>query len=105
MVRALVFPGQGSQTVGMGKDIANALLTARAVFEEVDDALSQNLSRLMFEGPIEELTLTENAQPALMAMSVAIIRVLSRDGGMEFGKHYQYVAGHSLGTPVPWWQS
>jgi len=97
MVRALVFPGQGSQTVGMGRDIANALLTARAVFEEVDDALSQNLSRLMFEGPIEELTLTENAQPALMAMSVAIIRVLSQDGGMEFGKHYQYVAGHSLG--------
>ena len=97
MVRALVFPGQGSQTGGMGKDIANALLTARAVFEEVDDALSQNLSRLMFEGPIEELTLTENAQPALMAMSVAVFRVLSQDGGMEFGKHCQFVAGHSLG--------
>jgi len=97
MVRALVFPGQGSQTVGMGKDISNALLTARAVFEEVDDALSQNLSRLMFEGPIEELTLTENAQPALMAMCVAIIRVLRKDGGMELGKHCQFVAGHSLG--------
>ena len=97
MVRALNFPGQGSQAVGMGKDLAGALLTARAVFEEVDDALSQNLSRLMFEGPIEELTLTENAQPALMAMSVAIIRVLNHDGGMEFGKHCQFVAGHSLG--------
>ena len=97
MVRALVFPGQGSQSVGMGKDLANALLTARAVFEEVDDALSQNLSRLMFEGPIEELTLTENAQPALMAMSVAIVRVLLQDGNMEFGKDCQFVAGHSLG--------
>ena len=97
MARAFVFPGQGSQKVGMGKDLADSLPTARLVFEEVDEALSQNLSRLMFEGPIEELTLTENAQPALMAMSVAVTRVLRQDGGMEFGKHCQFVAGHSLG--------
>jgi [acyl-carrier-protein] S-malonyltransferase len=97
MARAIVFPGQGSQTVGMGKVLAETLPTARAVFEEVDEALNQNLSRLMFEGPIEELTLTENAQPALMAMSLAVVRVLRRDGGLEFGKHCQFVAGHSLG--------
>ena len=97
MARAIVFPGQGSQAVGMGKALAEALPTAREVFEEVDEALSQNLSRLMFEGPIEELTLTENAQPALMAMSLAVVRVLRRDGGLEFGKHCQFVAGHSLG--------
>ena len=97
MARAIVFPGQGSQTIGMGKALAEALPTARAVFEEVDEALNQNLSRLMFEGPIEELTLTENAQPALMAMSLAVVRVLRRDGGLEFGKHCQFVAGHSLG--------
>jgi len=97
MARAFVFPGQGSQAVGMGKALADALPTARQVFEEVDEALSQNLSRLMFEGPIEELTLTENAQPALMAMSLAVVRVLRNDGGLEFGKHCQFVAGHSLG--------
>ena len=97
MARAFIFPGQGSQAVGMGKELADALPTARAVFEEVDEALGQNLSRLMFEGPIEALTLTENAQPALMAISLAIVRVLRRDGGMEFGNHCQFVAGHSLG--------
>ena len=97
MARAFVFPGQGSQAVGMGKALADALPTARQVFEEGDEALSQNLSRLMFEGPIEELTLTENAQPALMAMSLAVVRVLRDDGGLEFGKHCQFVAGHSLG--------
>ena len=97
MARAFVFPGQGSQAVGMGKALADALPTARQVFEEVDEALSENLSRLMFEGPIEELTLTENAQPALMAMSLAVVRVLRNDGGLEFGKHCQFVAGHSLG--------
>lgn len=97
MARAFVFPGQGSQAVGMGKALADALPTARQGFEEVDEALSQNLSRLMFEGPIEELTLTENAQPALMAMSLAVVRVLRNDGGLEFGKHCQFVAGHSLG--------
>ena len=97
MARAFVFPGQGSQVVGMGKALADALPTAREVFEEVDEALSQKLSQLMFEGPIEDLTLTENAQPALMAMSVAVMRVLRKDGGLEFGKHVQFVAGHSLG--------
>lgn len=97
MARAIVFPGQGSQAVGMGKALADALPTAREVFEEIDEALNQNLSRLMFEGPIEELTLTENAQPALMAMSLAVVRVLRHDGGLEFGKHCQFVAGHSLG--------
>lgn len=97
MARAFVFPGQGSQAVGMGKELAAALPTAALVFEEVDEALRQNLSRLMFEGPIEELTLTENAQPALMAMSLAVTTVLRRDGGVEFGKHCQFVAGHSLG--------
>ncbi|MBC8242559.1 MAG: ACP S-malonyltransferase [Alphaproteobacteria bacterium] len=97
MARAIVFPGQGSQNVGMGKALAHAVPTAREVFEEIDEALGQNLSRLMFEGPIEELTLTENAQPALMAMSLAVVRVLRRDGGLEFGKHCQFVAGHSLG--------
>ncbi len=97
MARAFVFPGQGSQAVGMGKELADALPTAARVFEEVDEALSQNLSRLMFEGPIEELTLTENAQPALMAMSLAVARVLRLDGGVEFTKHCQFVAGHSLG--------
>ncbi|MDP7548888.1 MAG: ACP S-malonyltransferase [Alphaproteobacteria bacterium] len=97
MARAIVFPGQGSQNVGMGKALADAMPIAREVFEEVDEALGQNLSRLMFEGPIEELTLTENAQPALMAMSLAVVRVLRRDGGLEFDKHCQFVAGHSLG--------
>jgi [acyl-carrier-protein] S-malonyltransferase len=97
MARAFVFPGQGSQAVGMGKELAEALPTAALVFEEVDEALSQNLSRLMFEGPIEELTLTENAQPALMAMSLAVTSVLRRDGGVEFGKQIHFVAGHSLG--------
>ena len=97
MARAFVFPGQGSQGVGMGQALADALPTAREVFEEVDEALSQKLSQLMFEGPIEELTLTENAQPALMAMSVAVMRVLRQDGGLEFGEHCQFVAGHSLG--------
>ena len=76
MPRALVFPGQGSQTVGMGKEIYDAFVSARPVFEEVDDTLGQNLSRVMFEGPETELTLTENAQPALMTVSIAICRVL-----------------------------
>ena len=76
MPRAFVFPGQGSQAVGMGKALADALPEARLVFEEVDDALSQKLSKLMFEGPEDQLTLTENAQPALMAVSMAIIRTL-----------------------------
>ena len=81
MTRALVFPGQGSQAVGMGKELAEAFPIAREVFQEVDDALSQKLSALMFEGPENELTLTENAQPALMAVSLAVTRVLEKEGG------------------------
>ena len=96
MTRALVFPGQGSQSVGMGKELAAAMPVFREVLEEVDDALSQSLMRLMFEGPEEELVLTENAQPALMAVSVATARVLE-DAGMELVKAVAFVAGHSLG--------
>lgn len=97
MKRALVFPGQGSQTVGMGKSLAEAFAAARYLFEEIDDALSQRLSRLMFEGPESDLTLTENAQPALLAVSMAAIRVLEKEGGLELPRHLAYVAGHSLG--------
>ncbi len=97
MSRAFVFPGQGSQAVGMGKVLAEASPVAREVFEEVDDALSQKLSKLMFEGPEDELTLTENAQPALMAVSMALIRVLERDGGIVIADKADFVAGHSLG--------
>ena len=97
MTRASVFPGQGSQAVGMGRDLADAFPAAREVFEEVDDALGENLSRLMFDGPEDELTLTENAQPALMAVSMAVVRVLERQGGLDIGRGCAYVAGHSLG--------
>lgn len=97
MTRAFVFPGQGSQAVGMGQELAQSHSVARELFEEVDDALGQNLTRLMFEGPIEELTLTENAQPALMAASMAVVRVLEKDGNMDFAKTARFVAGHSLG--------
>lgn len=97
MSRAFVFPGQGSQAVGMGRDLAEAFAPAREVFEEVDDALSQRLSRLMFEGPESDLTLTENAQPALMAVSLAVVRVLEREGGLDLSRHAAFVAGHSLG--------
>ena len=97
MKRALVFPGQGSQMVGMGKSLAEAFAAARYLFEEIDDALSQRLSRLMFEGPESDLTLTENAQPALLAVSMAAIRVLEKEGGLELPRHLAYVAGHSLG--------
>ncbi len=97
MVRAFVFPGQGAQAVGMGKELAQVFRDARDVFEEVDEALKQNLMRLMFEGPEDELTLTENAQPALMAMSLAVMRVLARQGNVEVAEACQFVAGHSLG--------
>jgi [acyl-carrier-protein] S-malonyltransferase len=97
MARAFVFPGQGSQAVGMGKELAVAFAPAREVFEEVDEALSQKLSRLMFEGPEGELTLTENAQPALMAVSLAVARVLEREGDLDLAKAGRLVAGHSLG--------
>jgi [acyl-carrier-protein] S-malonyltransferase len=97
MNRAFVFPGQGSQAVGMGVELAAAFVTARDVFQEVDEALGQNLSRLMREGPETELVLTENAQPALMAVSVAVARVLEKDGGKPLASLSSYVAGHSLG--------
>jgi [acyl-carrier-protein] S-malonyltransferase len=96
-MRAFIFPGQGSQAVGMGKALAEAFAPARAVFEEVDDALEHRLSRLMWEGPDADLTLTENAQPAIMAASMAIIRVLKSEGGLDLAKHARLVAGHSLG--------
>ena len=96
MARALVFPGQGSQQVGMGRDLAEAFETARRVYEEVDDALDQHLSRIIFEGPESDLVLTENAQPALMATSIAVLRVLE-EGGFGLGAHAALVAGHSLG--------
>lgn len=95
MTIAFTFPGQGSQAVGMGKALADAYPEARAVFDEVDDALGEKLSALIFEGPIETLTLTENAQPALMAVSLAAVRVLAAKGvGVE---RAAFVAGHSLG--------
>ncbi len=97
MARALVFPGQGSQAVGMGKALAEAFPVARAVFQEVDDALSQKLSTLMWEGPADELTLTANAQPALMAVSLAAVRVLEAEVGLDLKRDVAFVAGHSLG--------
>lgn len=96
-MKALVFPGQGSQAVGMGKPLAEAFAAAREVFQEVDDALGQKLSALMWNGPEADLTLTENAQPALMATSLAVIRVLEREGNFSVARHVAYVAGHSLG--------
>jgi len=97
MNRAFVFPGQASQAVGMGAELAAAFPAAREVFEEVDDALSQPLSRLMFEGPGEDLTLTENAQPAIVAVSLAVVRVLEREGGIRLPEKGRFVAGHSMG--------
>jgi [acyl-carrier-protein] S-malonyltransferase len=97
MALALVFPGQGSQAVGMGRDLAAAFPAAREVFEAVDETLKQHLSRLMFEGPAEELTLTANAQPALMAVSLAVLRVLETEGGFDLKSKVALVAGHSLG--------
>ena len=96
-MKAFIFPGQGSQVVGMGKALAENYANARAVFDEVDAALSQNLSQLMWNGPEDQLTLTENAQPALMAVSLAAVRVLERDHGITVADTAQYVAGHSLG--------
>ncbi|MBL4740272.1 MAG: ACP S-malonyltransferase [Sneathiella sp.] len=97
MKRAFVFPGQGSQSVGMGRELAEAYPVAAQVFEEVNDALGQNLTKIMYEGPIEDLTLTENTQPALMAVSVAVSRVLESEGGIKLSDVASYVGGHSLG--------
>jgi [acyl-carrier-protein] S-malonyltransferase len=94
---AFIFPGQGSQSVGMGRDLAAAFAAARQVFEEVDEILKQKLSKLMFEGPGDELTLTENTQPALMAISLAVLRVLETEGGFKLRDKAVLVAGHSLG--------
>ena len=96
-VHAFIFPGQGSQAVGMGRDLAAAFAPAREVFGEVDEVLKQKLSKLMFEGPAEDLTLTENTQPALMAMSLAVLRVLEHEGGFSLAGKAALVAGHSLG--------
>lgn len=97
MNRAFVFPGQASQAVGMGAALAGAFPVARELFEEVDDALGQRLSKLMFEGPGEDLTLTENAQPAIVAVSLAVVRVLEREGGIRLPEKGRFVAGHSMG--------
>ena len=97
MNRAFVFPGQASQAVGMGAELAAAYAAARELFEEVDDALAQRLSKLMFEGPEDELMLTENAQPAIVAVSLAVVRVLEREGGIRLPEKGRFVAGHSMG--------
>jgi [acyl-carrier-protein] S-malonyltransferase len=97
MAIAFLFPGQGSQVVGMGAELAKSYASARAVFAEVDAALGQKLSELMFAGPLEELTLTENAQPALMAASLAVLRVLEAEKGFRLADRVKFVAGHSLG--------
>ena len=96
-MRAFIFPGQGSQVVGMGRALADASPTARAVFQEVDEALGQHLFRLMTDGPAEELVLTQNAQPAIMANAIATLRVLEVEGNVRLADSADYVAGHSLG--------
>jgi len=97
MAVAFIFPGQGSQTVGMGKALAENFPEAKAVFEEIDSALGEKLSRTIFDGPEAELTLTANAQPALMAVSLAAMRVLQKEAGLDLAKTAKFVAGHSLG--------
>src|SRR6202047_3757301 len=97
MAAAFVFPGQGSESVGMGRALADAFAPARRVFEEVDAALGERLSNTIWNGPAETLTLTENAQPALMAVSLAVLRVLETEAGVDLGRDAAFVAGHSLG--------
>src|SRR3546814_8438556 len=96
-MRAFIFPGQGSQSVGMGKALAEASPAAREVFQEVDDALGQHLFRILCEGPDSDLTLTENARPAIMANAIATLRVLEKEGGVRLADKADFVAGHSLG--------
>ena len=96
-MRAFLFPGQGSQSVGMGKSLADASAVAREVFQEVDEALGQSLYKLMTEGPEDQLTLTENAQPAIMANAIATLRVAEKEGGIRLSDKADFVAGHSLG--------
>lgn len=96
-MRAFIFPGQGSQAVGMGQALAEASAAAREVFQEVDDALGQHLFKLMCEGPESDLTLTENAQPAIMANAIGTLRVLEKEGGISLAEKASFVAGHSLG--------
>ncbi|WP_225007631.1 ACP S-malonyltransferase [Novosphingobium percolationis] len=96
-MRAFVFPGQGSQKVGMGVELAEASAAAREVFEEVDEALGQKLFQIMKDGPEDQLTLTENAQPAIMANAIAVLRVLEKEGGISLADKADFVAGHSLG--------
>ena len=97
MAIAFTFPGQGSQKIGMGEQLAEAFQPAKELFQEVDDALSQHLSKIIWQGPEDELTLTENAQPALMAVSMAVMRVLQKEAGLDLGAKVAFVAGHSLG--------
>jgi len=97
MSRAFIFPGQGSQFIGMGQDLAESFTEAREIFEMVDDSLSQNLSKMMFSGDASDLNMTENTQPALMAVSVAVMRVLEKQGGIDLASSAKFVAGHSLG--------
>src|SRR5687767_11723808 len=97
MTAAFVFPGQGSQTVGMGKALAANFAAAQRVFDEVDDALDERLSAIAWDGPADTLTLTENAQPALMAVSLAVTRVLETEAGLDLATASAFVAGHSLG--------
>src|SRR5512142_645003 len=97
MTAAFTFPGQGSQAVGMGKALADAFPAARAVFDEVDAALGEKLTAIIWDGPAETLTLTENAQPALMAVSIATLRVLEQETGLDIARDIAFVAGHSLG--------
>ena len=97
MMRAFIFPGQGSQFIGMGKELFDAFPAAKEIFQEVDEALDQKLSDMMFSGDASELNLTENTQPALMAVSMAVVNVLKQQGAISLGDHCSYVAGHSLG--------